>query len=83
MRKVSKATYLLPNDGFPNSFFVFYLTFSGKKLDSDTDATADEASFKVTIVNVSLLLYRPSVVTSNTNLIYEASCMESHHLFHY
>lgn len=64
MRKVSKATYILPNDGFPNSFFVVLFNLSGKKLDSDTDATGDETSFKVTIVNISLLLYRPSVVTT-------------------
>lgn len=62
VRKVSKATYFLPNDGFPNSFFCCVLfNLSGKKLDSDTDATGDEASFKVTMVKISLL-YRPSVV---------------------
>lgn len=63
LRRVSKATYFLPYDGFPNPFFfVVLFNLSGKKLDSDTDATGDEASFKVTIVNISLLLYRPSIL---------------------
>lgn len=47
-------------------FFCFLLiNFSGRKLDSDTDATGDEASFKVTMVDSSFLLCRSNKTSYN------------------
>lgn len=44
------------------------MNFSGRKLDSDTDATGDEASFKVTVVDNSILLFFCTVLTSHLQL---------------
>lgn len=38
-------------------FVFFFINLSGRKLDSDTDATGDEVSFKVTMVDNSILLF--------------------------
>lgn len=44
------------------------MNLSGRKLDSDTDATGDEASFKVTMVDNSILLFSCAVLTSHLQL---------------
>lgn len=64
----TKLTYFC-NYVFFFKIMLFFVCFFnepiGRKLDSDTDATGDEASFKVTMVDNSILLFFCAVLTSH------------------